>query len=550
MKKIIAILLCTAIIFSLVGCSTSSTNKTTSGTEPSTTTTPSEDAVSVAIAKENDAISMNSMYATDGMSFEMIHATVDGLMDVDADGKIINALAESYTISEDGLVYTFKLRDAQWSNGTPVTANDFVFAWRTCLTSPDAEYNYLFTAGNASVLNADAILAGEMEATELGIKAIDEKTLEVTLSAKTPYFLSLMAFTVFYPVNEEFYNAQNGEYALLPDKMLACGPYKLVNWERDTKLEFVKNDTYYDVDKVKIDNLTVNITAEASTSATAFEAGEVSFTKISSDLIDKYKDDPAFTQVLEGYLWYLQPNLNNEIMNNKNLRYALAYAVDKVDLVENVLKDGSVVGNGFVPTTLAAGPDGKDFRATAGDTHSLDKAKAVEYFEKAKEELDMEEITIKLLYETADPAKTAAEYLQANLQQNLPGLIVEMDAQSKEARLELQKTREFDVVLTRWGPDYADPTTYLNMMITGNSYNYGDYVSEAYDAKMAEAASATDDSVRWTALLDAEKILMEDLPVIAVFQVGGASLIKDGITGIEAHSVGVPFIYKNLAVAE
>ena len=541
MKKQLMVLLITLLlVFSLVSCGSSEKGEAAPVKEVEGTV--------VAIAKENDAISMNSMYATDGMSFEMIHATVDGLMDVDGQGKLTYAIAESHTESEDGLVYTFKLRDANWSNGTPVTAKDFVFAWQTVLVSPEAEYSYLFTAGNASVLNADAILAGEMDKSELGIKALDDKTLQVTLSSKTPYFLGLMAFPVFFPVNEEFYDAQDGEYALLPSKLIANGPYKLTNWERDTKLEFAKNESYYDADKVKVDGLTVNITAEASTSATAFEAGEISFAKISSDLIDKYKDSPEFTQLLDGYLWYLQPNLNVPALNNQNLRLALAYALDKQDLVENVLKDGSVVGNGFVPTMLAADTKGVDFRATAGDSQSLNKAKAVEYYEKAKKELGVDEVTIKLLYETADPAKTAAEYIQANLQANLPGLVVEMDAQSKEARIENQKVREFEVALTRWGPDYADPTTYLNMMITGNSYNYGDYSSPEFDAKMAAAASSTDLDERWNLLVEAEKILIDDLPVIAVFQVGGASLIKENVKGIEVHTVGVPYVYKSLEV--
>ena len=506
------------------------------------------DKVSVSIAKENDVISMNSMYATDGFSFEMIHACIDGLMDVDGEGNVVNAIAESQEISEDGLVYTFKLRDAVWSNDKPVTANDFVYAWQSAITSPEAEYAYLFTAGNASVLNADAVMAGEMDKTQLGVKAIDEKTLEVTLSQKTPYFLSMMAFPVFFPVNEEFATEQGASYAMAPESLLANGPYKLVSREVGTKLVFEKNEKYWDVANVAVDELIFNITPEVSASVTAFEGGTLDFTKVSSSLIDGYKENAGFTEVLEGYLWYLQPNLDNANLANKNLRLALAYALDKQDLVDNILKDGSVVGNGFVPTTLATGPDGKDFRATAGEFLVPDATKAQEYFKKAQEELGKSEITITMLYENSDPAKTAAEYIQSNLQTALPGLIVNMDMQTKEARIELQKQHDFEVCLTRWGPDYADPTTYLNLMITGNSYNYGNYSNPAYDEKMKEAGLNPDAAARWTQLLEAEKILMEDAPVISVFQVGGASLINPSVTGIEAHAVGVPYVYKNIKV--
>ncbi len=534
MKKFLTLLLATIMVISMISCGGQSSG--------------SSDLASVSIAKENDVISLNSIIATDGMSFEMIHATVDGLMDVDGDGNIVYALAESHTESADGLVYTFTLRDAVWSNDTPVTAHDFVFAWRTAITTAEAEYNYLFTTGTANILNADEVFSGAIDKSNLGIKAIDDKTLEITLTQKTPYFLSMMSFPVFYPVNEAFYIEQGDDYAMTPEALLANGPYKLVTREVGTKLVFAKNEKYWDVANVHLDELVVNITPEVASSVTAYVGGAVDFTKVSSSLIDGYTDDPGFTQVLEGYLWYLQPDMNDEYLSNKNLRLALAYAVNKVDLVENILKDGSVVGNGFVPTDLSTGPDGKDFRVTAGEYVSYNEEMAVEYFNAALAELGTDEITITLLYENADPAKTAAEYLQSNLQSTLPGLTIEMDMQTKEARLQLQRQHDFQMVLTRWGPDYADPTTYLNLMTTGNSYNYGLYTNPVYDAKMAEAGSNPDMSARWSQLLEAEQILMNDMPIISVFQVGGASLINPDVSGIETHAVGVPYIYKNITV--
>ena len=550
MKKFLAILCVVAMMLSCISCGAADEGDDAVGGD-------TQDGKIVTIAKEVDCISMNSMYATDGMSFETIHSTVDGLMNVDAEGKLVPGIAESYVESEDGLTYTFTLRDTTWSNGTPVTAADFVFAWQTAIVNPEAEYAYLFTNGNANIANATEIFspaegATALPATDLGIKAIDDKTLEVTLTQRTPYFLSLMAFPVFFPVNEEFYTAQGENYAQTPENLIACGPFIMKEWVRDSKIVFEKNPTYWDADAVKVDGLVVNITADSSASAIAFEAGDVDFTKITSTQIDTYADAPEFTQILDGYLWYLQPNMGdnavNPAMQNKNFRLALAYATSKEELCSTVLKDGSVPGNGFVPTLLAAGPDGKDFRATAGDTYATDATKAQEYYAKALEELGTDSISIELMYETADPAQTAATYIQGMLMANLPGLEVTMNAQSKEARIELQKDREFDVVLTRWGPDYADPTTYLNLMITGNSYNYGDWSSAEFDAIMEEAANTADLAARWDLLVQAEQIIVEDCPVISVFQVGGASLIAEGISGIEVHSVGVPYVYKNIDI--
>lgn len=531
MKKMFLKVLSMAMMVSLVGCGSAAES----------------DSSTFTIARENDVISMNSMYATDGMSFEVINAIQDGLMDADAEDNLMYAIAESHEVSEDGLVYTFALKeDAQWSNGTAVTANDFVYSWSTAATDPDAEYAYLFTKDGAAIAGGDEVVYEGGDVEQLGVVALDDYTLEVTLSQPTPFFLSLMTFPVFFPVNEEFAVAQEGTYGLLPENLLSNGPFVLDTWQKGTKLELSKNETYYDADAVSIEKLVFNITPEISSSVTAFEAGSVDFTKISSDLIDKYKDSEAFDTVLEGYLWYLQPNLDVDFLANTNLRMALAYAVDKTDLVENVLKDGSIEGAGFVPKALGAGPNGDDFRVTAGTYNEQNVETAQEYFALALEELGVESISIELLYENADPAKSAAEYLQSQLQTALPGLEIVMDMQIKENRIERAKAGDFQMQLTRWGPDYADPTTYLNLMISNNSYNYGNYSNEAYDALMSEAGTTGDLVARWEILLEAEALLMEDMPVISLFQVGGASLINPAVSGIETHAVSVPYVHKNV----
>ena len=503
---------------------------------------------SITVAKETDIISMNSMYSTDGMSFEVIGLTTDGLMTQDSAGNVIPAIASEYTVSDDKLVYTFTLRqDAVWDNGTPVTANDFEFAWKHAIVSPEAEYAYLYTSDGANIAGADDVMYNGADVDTLGVKAIDDYTLEVTLASDTPYFISLMTFPVFFPVNEAFYMEHGDQYALTPETMLSNGAYKLTNWEKDTKVELVKSQTYYDKDLIKVDEFNIQITPEVATSVTAFEAGQIDFTKISSQLIEKYKDSPSFINVEEGYLWYLQFNYASEALQNKNLRLALSHAINKEELVSAVLKDGSKVGEGFAPSGLATSPDGVDFRAGAGNYQQFNLELAREYFAKALEELGVSKLSISMLYENADPAKTVAEYLMATLQQNLPGLTVEMNMQIKENRIELQKARDFEVCLTRWGPDYADPTTYLNLMLDGNNYNYGDYKNQAYDDKLAEAASLSGDpSARWNALIEAEKILMEDLPIVPVFQVGTAALVREGVSGIDTHAVGIPYIYKNI----
>ncbi len=512
------------------------------------TPTFAKDESVVTIAKENDVISMDSTYATDGMSFEMIQAVIDGLETVDKDGNVIPALAESYETSEDGLTWTFKIRDAKWSNGTKITANDFEFAWKTTVSNPAAEYSYLFTEDGACIKGASEAIESQ-DGSKLAVTAVDDNTLQVELSRKCPYFLSLMAFPVFYPVNQKFYEKKGDKYAVKPSNLLSCGAYEMKTWEKGTKIVLVKNKKYWDAKNVKTDKLVVNIVPEVSTSALDFESGNCDFTKLNSTLVDKYKDNEAYTSVLDGYLWYLQYNYDNEALQNKNVRLALSTIIDRKDLVDNVLKDGSVAIGGFVPNELANGPDGKDFRETAKSYYTASGSKAVKqaqkYWKEAKKELGKKKIKLRFLYETSDPAKPTAEYLQSAFSQ-LDGLEIEMVAQEKENRIEMQKKGDFDISLTRWGPDYADPTTYLNLMLDGNAYNYGKYSNPEFDAKMNEAATTDDESARWQALQDAEAIIMDDVPVVGLFQVGGACLINKNVTGIENHTVGVPYIYKNV----
>lgn len=506
----------------------------------------------ITLAKENDVISMNTAYATDGMSFEMIAATVDGLEAMDADGNVIPALAESYDLSDDELTYTFHLRDAKWSNGEPVTAQDFVFAWNETVKSPEAEYSYLFTQDGACIKNADEIVYDQKDA-DLAVKAVDDKTLEVQLSKKCPYFLSLMTFPVFYPINQEFFEEQGDQYALTPDALLACGPYVLTEWTKGQSLKLDKNQDYWDADNVAIDGMDVNIVPEVSTSALDFENGNTDWTKLNSTLVDKYKDNEAYKSVLGSFLWYLQYNFENGDLQNENLRKALTYAVDKENLTQNVLKDGSIPAEGFVTVKLANGPDGKDYRETAEgyftETGEDSEKLAQEYWEKAKKELGKDEINLRFLFEPSDPAKSSAEFIQSELSK-LEGLNIEMVSQEKNVRLKTQQNGDFDVVLTRWGPDYADPTTYLNVLLPGGSFNFGKYPNEEYTEKLKEAADADTDEERWQLLKDAEKIAMDDVAVGPVFQTGASDLLNPKVKHLVDNPVGVPFVYKYVTSEE
>ena len=506
------------------------------------------------VAKDVELASMDQHIATDGLSFEVIAATIEGLYTLDADGNAIPAIAESYDLSEDGLTYTFHLReDAKWSNGDSVTANDFVYAWRR-LVNPNTASEYAFIMDVAGVKNAAAINAGEASLEELGVKAVDDYTLEVSLDLPVPYFLQLMTFPSFYPFNEAFVTEKGTDYAQSPEGLLANGPFKMTEWTQGHSFKVEKNDAYYDKDNVNLDAIEYKIMKDAQTAALEFDSGNMDIVRLSGEIVDLYKDNEAFTLIHEGYLWYIAPNEEVEELQNVNLRQALGRAVNKDQLTETVLNDGSTVADFIVPVSLATGPDGKDFRETSDVYMTYDVAKAQEYWEKAKQELGIDSLTLELLFEDTDAMKKCAEFIQSELQKNLPGLTIELKSQPKKNRLELMRAGDYQLGLTRWGPDYADPTTYLDMFITGSSNNYPNYSSADYDALMERIDKGDlvyDVEARWEAMKEAEQLLIEtDAAALPMYQQGNTYLINQKVSGIETHSVGVPFIYKNATIEE
>lgn len=507
------------------------------------------------VAKDTELASMDQHIATDGLSFEVIAATIEGLYTSDADGNAIPAIAKSYDVSEDGLVYTFHLReDAKWSNGDPVTANDFVYAWRR-LVDPNTASEYAFIMDVAGVKNAASVNAGEASLEELGVKAVDDSTLEVTLALPVPYFLQLMTFPSFFPMNEAFVTEKGADYAQSPDGLLANGPFKMTEWTQGHSFKVEKNDSYYDKGNVNIDGIEYKIMKDSQTAALEFESGNLDVVRLAGEIVDLYKENEAFTLIHEGYLWYIAPNEQLEELQNVNLRQALGRAVNKEQLTETVLNDGSTVANFIVPVTLATGPDGKDFRETSpNDYMTYDVAVAQEYWEKAKEELGIETLTLELLFEDTDSMKKCAEFIQSELQTNLPGLTIELKSQPKKNRLELMRAGDYQLGITRWGPDYADPTTYLDMFITCGSNNYPNYSSEEYDTLMNSIGKGDlvyDIEARWEAMKEAEELLIaRDAAALPMYQQGNTYLIDQQVKGIETHSVGVPFIYKNVTIEE
>ena len=536
MKKLLSMVLCAMMALTLAGCGGS-------GGDSSTYT----------FSSELDIKNLDSSDADDGCSFTAMHAVIDGLMKTDKKGNVVNGVASSSEVSDDGLTHTYKIRkDAKWANGDPVTANDFVYAWHR-IFQKKGQYYYMFCDGIASIVGAQEMsdkIDNEEDITDadldaMGVKAVDDKTLEVTTTTRVSFFDELMSFPCFYPINEKFCEKQGDKYGKSADSILANGAFVMTNWEPGSVAEFEKNDKFYAAKDVKIDKLVMKLVQEPKVAAQSFEAGETDFAIINSDLVDKYKKDESFKSISEGFLFYIQPNLENKDLANVNVRKALSLAINRKDLCENVLKDGSQAASGFVPSGLSISPEGKDFRDEADTYTSYDKKAAQAALDEGLKELGKSEITLRLTYGTDEsPMDVFATYLQ-NAFSGLKGLKIEMVATTKQDRIyNKQKNGDFDLSVTRWGPDYGDPTTYLTLALTNNNNNYGHWSNTEFDSIMEKVNNETDANARWQLMIDAEKIMMDDLCYIPVFEKGTATLQNTKVKNLVIKPVGVPYTFE------
>ncbi|MBQ1346449.1 MAG: peptide ABC transporter substrate-binding protein [Erysipelotrichaceae bacterium] len=544
MKKLLSLLM---IMLLLVGCSGGNNG---GGGDAAPADGGSDAVTVVTLQAPTPLISMDPVVVTDGTSFSALTMCFSGLMSLDADGNPVPDAAESFTVSDDGTLYTFKLRDgAVWSNGDPVTANDFVYAWDR-MRSEESAADYAFLWDICAVES---------------YKAVDDLTFEVKLSSPSGFFLGLTAFPSMFPINAKVAQEKGDQYALSTGDMVYNGPYTMTGWTAGYSFEFEQNPTYWDAANFDANYAKKVIFREITDTQTAlmeYESGNLDTVSLSGEQVDANSSAPGFVNRLAGYMYYLTINMGNNHHNrtgaadlsNANIRKAISFAIDREEIAR-VLNDGSVAAGGIVPIDLAANPaTGADFREDQGYIVSYDEAKAKDFYAKGVAELG-HDVTFDLLYgsDEGDSIIKAAEQVQSYLE--AVGFTVNLNPKPKKERLDLAGTaddHDYDVMLTRWGPDYADPQTYMDLFLTESvDYNDGGYSSEVYDSLVHDAefgAGVSDANMRWSLFLEAEKqLIVEDAAVVPVFQAGGAMIISPKISGIEFHSAAVDS-YRHIVV--
>ena len=467
----------------------------------------------------------------------------DGLMRNHV-GEIKPGVAERYEMSDDGKVYTFYLReDAIWSDGEPITAYDYQYALRRLVDPATAsDYSFLVTT---LIKNAGKINGGEMPVEELGVTAIDDKTLEIELVNAAGYFLSMTSMSQLCPVREDMVEKYGKDFAADAEKNVYSGPFIVKEWKHEDRLILAKNPNYWDKDAIKLDEVHVLVVPDAMTAVAMFEQGDLDQVNVPAEIIANYEDQVEY--YFDGANDFLKLNMDgSNNLKSKDLRLAINYALNREDYI--LLTTNNV----YLPNTRYVLPQVKGVDKDYGEEYPYeafpvkgDAAKAKEHLELAMKELGISnaaDISVELLTTDTERTRTEAEVLQGNIESVL-GIKVDIKQVPYKQRLQMESEHNFEMVVTGWVPDYSDPMSYLELWPTNSPYNHGSYSSADYDAYMEEAMTNTNPKERMDALFNAEKTLLEDGAIVPLQLRRMAMLLNPKIKGFETYFVGINYDY-------
>lgn len=498
----------------------------------------------------SDISTLDSALATDTVSFDIFNQIYEGLYTLDKDDKAQPGVAKAMPKeSNGGKTLTIKLRkDAKWSNGDPVTAHDFEYAWKR-VVNPDtaSEYAYIMY----DLKNAKAINMGKKDVDELGVKAVDDHTLKVELTKPIPYINEMFAFGTFMPLNEKVVKKNGDQYGTTAAKTVFNGPFKVKEWKVEDKIQLVKNEDYWDKKQVHLDRVNYKVLKDQQAGASLYDTGSVDDTTITADQVDKYADNPGLKKRLLASTFYIKMNQDNvPEFKNKDLRLAIAQSIDKEGYVNSVKNNGSEATNGFTAKLTAETPDAKDFSESIDSPLTYTPKAAKKHFEKAKKDLGVKNITFTMNTEDTPDAKISAEYIKSQVESTLPGVTLKIKQLPFKQRLNQESTEAFEASLSGWGPDYPDPLTFLNIMTTGNSNNNTAWSSKEYDklVKDANGKLLKKPEERNAAMKQAEELMLNDAPVAPIYQKGEAHLTNPQVKGLVYHQIGGDTTLKDVTI--
>lgn len=548
-KKILVILLAGVLMLGIMACAPTQIEQTpsdggaTNDAQSSATAegekiagvypgTPDSDMV--VLDTTSEPLDLNSMMVSDSLSATVLQHIMSGLARLDANDNPVEDLAESWEISDDNMTYTIHLRqDAKWTNGDPVTAKDFYFSWVTQMKpetgSPYAQYLY------DNIKNGKEFYEGTVDETQLGIKVIDDYTLQIDWSRPMADGLFFLTQPAYLPVNQKAYEEIGAEqYAKEADKIVTNGPYTLTEWVHDDNIMLEKNEEYVDAGRINIPKVKLLMIEDTNTRMNAFMAGEMDMANVYSSQIEQVKAQAgnAIEAFIDGGSWYFSFNMEDPQLSNVNLRKALAYSVDIQSLLDNVIADGSIAADGLVPDVIM-GVDGKSYAEARGSLFAYDPEAAKSYLDKALQELGITAADLKLSLSVHDSTynQNQAAYLQQQWKEKL-GLDIEIKIMPYQALSEAKESGDFQIAIDGWGPSENDAITYLELFKTGTAGNNSRYSNPEYDALIDSVYQESDLARRQEAMIAAEKILMDDMAVGPMYFTSTSYVVSDKLEGL------------------
>lgn len=508
---------------------------------------------SVRIAVPSEPRNLNSIRATDQVSIFYLEHVLEGLLRVDERNQLAPGVAERWEMTDTSARFWLR-RNAVWSDGKPVTAHDFVFAWRQ-VVNPEVAAEY------ASIMfpvkNAEKITTGELPVEALGVQALDDYTLEVQLESPTGYFLALTSFMVYYPAREDFYRAQNNRYFADVENMIFNGPFKITSWIHGASLRMEKNERYWNADSVTLNVVdTAYITPDGTARFNLFKDGKVAVENGIVGLSAAQMNDALANRMRlhshsDGSVFYLEFNQREDrLTRNLNLRRAVQSIFDSQEAVYKALGiAGYIPGRALVPTYMN-GVERKFREEYPERVPPLDVEAARHYLELAKQELGLEQIPpLAILVDDGNTGPLLAQYLQALFKRKL-GLDIRIDIQNFKQRLDKMQAGNFDLVVAGWGPDYEDPFTFIELFASWNVNNKGRYNSPVYDALVRRVQGSSDQQIRMDAMGQAQQLLIDDAVILPAYERVSTVVQHPKLQGMQYKQVGASMVFTHARVVE
>lgn len=533
MKRILALAISMVLLLSiaLTGCGGGGSNNA-AGT---TAAAPAEKILVVNNGSEPG--SLHPGKATGTHDSWVLEHTLEGLTKKSPDGNIVAGMAaELPKASADGLTYTIKLRDAKWTNGDPVTAGDFEYAWKYCLapaTASEYAYQMYYLKGGEAYNTSSETDPAKLKALEdaVGVKALDDKTLQVTLEQPTPYFVELLSFYTYYPVPSKV-QAANENWYTEAATYVSNGAFKLAEWNHKESVKIVKNPDYYDAASIKLDGIEFVMLEDSTSAWQMYQNDEIHLlypipTEVTNQL--RTAKSPELKIGADLSIYYYGMNTTKKPFNNVKVRKALAMAIDRTAIVENVTMGGQLPAFSMVPAGI---PDTTgDFRKNGGDYFKEDVEEAKKLLAEGLKEEGVNTLNFTLTYNTSDAHKKIAEAIQEMWRKNL-GIEVKLENVEFQVKLDRERVLDYEMSRSGWIGDYVDPMTFLDMWTSFSQQNNTGWKNDQYDAFIRSAMVEQDPAKRLVALHDAEKLLMENIPVIPIYFYTKPYTVKPYVTGV------------------